>query len=154
EAGIHHLSSAILDYTVNGVVETRRRNYSCDWAPNGVYRAAGEDRWVALACETEAQWRALCEGTGAGWQGEPRFATNAARLLNHEALDAAIDAWTATREAGEIEQALQAAGVQVHRAGTSLDVLDDPQLAHRGHLVTLEHPELGPFVLENPRAVL
>jgi len=44
--------------------------------------------------------------------------------------------------------------VPVHRASTSLDVLTDPQLASRGHLVTVEHPELGPVVLENARTIL
>jgi len=46
---------------------------------------------------------------------------------------------------------LQVAGVPVHRVSTSADCFADPQLAHRGHFVTVEHPQLGPVPVENAR---
>ncbi|MER3421182.1 MAG: hypothetical protein C4290_11975 [Chloroflexota bacterium] len=152
EASIHFLTPAVLDYTVNGHVQTRMGNRSLTEAPHGVYPCAGEDRWVAIACASEAQWRALCEVTGhPEWAADPRFATLNERIAHAEALDALLAAWTAPRDAEEIERLLQGAGVPVHRVATSADCFADPQLAHRGHFVTVEHPELGPVPVENSR---
>ncbi|HLZ69215.1 MAG TPA: CoA transferase, partial [Dehalococcoidia bacterium] len=104
---------------------------------------------------TEAQWQALCRATGnAGWLADPRFAPVAARQANRAALEAALAAWTGEREVAEIEQCLQAAGVPAHRASSTEDAFADPQLAHRGHFVALDHPLLGPVPLEGSRMIL
>jgi crotonobetainyl-CoA:carnitine CoA-transferase CaiB-like acyl-CoA transferase len=151
EASTHFLGSAFLDYTVNGHVTGRRGNASPDFAPHGVYPLLGDDCWVAIVVTNEAQWRGICGVLGAPLSGDSRFATLEARLENREALDAAVGAWTATREAGNVEERLQAAGVPVHRTTTSSDAFVDPQLQTRGHFVTVEHPELGPVPIENSR---
>jgi crotonobetainyl-CoA:carnitine CoA-transferase CaiB-like acyl-CoA transferase len=152
EASVHFLAPAILDYTVNGRVQSRIGNASIDFAPHGVYPVAGDDRWVAIAATTEAQWHALCEASGhPEWRGDPRFATNAARLQHAEALDALIGEWTSDKDAGAVEEILQRANVPVHRVNTSRDCFEDPQLQFRGHIVTVEHPELGPVPVESSR---
>jgi crotonobetainyl-CoA:carnitine CoA-transferase CaiB-like acyl-CoA transferase len=151
EATIQLLGPVMLDYTVNGRVQSRAGNTSPDYAPHGVYPATGEDRWVAVVARTEAEWQGLCRATGEPWDRDPRFATLAARLANREALDQVIGAWTATRDVDEIEQALQAVAVPVHRASTSADAVADPQLLHREHFITVEHPEMGQVVLESSR---
>ncbi len=38
---------------------TRAGNDHPRMAPHGVYPAAGEDRWLAIAVRTDAEWRAL-----------------------------------------------------------------------------------------------
>ncbi len=164
ESSIHFIGSALLDYTVNGRTMRRDGNVSHEQAPHGVFPAAGssdtrsassDDRWVAIACADEGQWRALCRATGNdGWVSNPRFATFAARQANREALESAIADWTCERDVAEIEQYLQAADVPVHRASSTADAFADPQLAHRGHFVTLDHPELGPVPLEGSRMIL
>lgn len=155
EAAIHFLAPAVLDYTVNGRDMDRAGNYSPDHAPHGVYPARGQDRWVAIACGSEAEWQGLCAASGhPEWHSDPRFATFAARHEHRVALDAELAAWTMEREVEEIEERLQAAGVPVHRASSSADLYADPQLAHRGFFVTLEHPLLGPISIDNARYIL
>ena len=152
EGSIHFLAPQMLDYFVNGRVETRNGNFSAEHTPHGVYPCLGDDRWVAIACGTEEQWRGVCAAAGhPEWQTDPRFATFAARQANHEALDAAIGAWTATRDVDAVEQTLQAAGVPVHRATSSADAFADPQLQFRGHFVAVEHPEIGSVPIESSR---
>ncbi len=113
------------------------------------------ETWVAIASATEQQWRALCTATGhREWETDPRFATFAARQGNHRGLDDALASWTVSRDVGEIERTLQAAGVPAHRVTTSADALADPGLVHRGHFLTVEHPELGPVVIESSRVRL
>jgi crotonobetainyl-CoA:carnitine CoA-transferase CaiB-like acyl-CoA transferase len=152
EAAIHFLGPAVLDYTVNGRIQTRAGNASAEHAPHGVYPATGEDRWVAIACANDEQWDALCSATGhEEWRSDPRFASSAARQTNAAALDAALAAWTAPREVAKIEATLQAARVPVHRLTSTFDAIADPQLLHRGTFVTVEHPELGPVSIESSR---
>src|SRR5262249_30738924 len=110
------------------------------------------DRWVAIACEDDAQWRALCAAAGhPEWLTDPRFAAFAGRVANHEALDAAVGAWTATLDVDALEAVLSAAGVPVHRAASSAAASADRQLEARGHLVGADHPELGRIPLESSR---
>ncbi|MGI8926949.1 MAG: CaiB/BaiF CoA transferase family protein [Tepidiformaceae bacterium] len=155
EAAVPFLGPALLDYTVNGRVLTRRGNDSDEHAPHGAYPCAGEGRWLAVACGSEAQWRALCGVLGhPEWAEDARFVNLASRQANRAALDEAIGAETAGRAVEELEAALQAVGVPAHRATNSADALADPQLAHRGHFVHVEHPELGRVAVEGSRLLL
>jgi crotonobetainyl-CoA:carnitine CoA-transferase CaiB-like acyl-CoA transferase len=152
EGAIHYLAPAMLDYFVNGRVQERAGNFSAEHAPHGVYPCVGEDRWVAIACGTEAQWQALCAATGhPEWREDPRFATFAARQANHAALDAAIAQWTGAQEVGAVERVLQGVGVPVHRALGSEDALLDTQLLFRKHFIEVKHLELGPVRVESSR---
>jgi crotonobetainyl-CoA:carnitine CoA-transferase CaiB-like acyl-CoA transferase len=151
EAPVQLLGRAVLDYTVNGRVQTRMGNALREYAPTGVYPCAGQDRWVALAAPTEEVWRALCTVADRGWAEDRRFATPMARLENREALDAMLAAWTINFEPGQLEELLQAAGVPIHRVSTSVDVFADPQLKARGHIIYLDHPRLGPTPIETSR---
>jgi crotonobetainyl-CoA:carnitine CoA-transferase CaiB-like acyl-CoA transferase len=96
ECSMHLLSPAVLDYTVNGRIQTRMGNALADYAPSGVYPCVGTDRWVALAAPTDEVWRALSQASARGWSEDQRFTTAGARLEHREALDAAIGGWTAT----------------------------------------------------------
>lgn len=151
EAPMHLLARAVLDYTVNGRVQTRMGNALREYAPTGVYPCSGNDRWVALAAPTDGVWQALCAASGRGWGEDQRFATAPARLENRAALDEAIGAWTVGLEAGALEELLQGVRVPVHRASTSADIFSDPQLEARRHIIYLDHPRLGPTPIETSR---
>jgi crotonobetainyl-CoA:carnitine CoA-transferase CaiB-like acyl-CoA transferase len=151
ECSIHMLSRAVLDYTVNGRIQTRVGNALADYAPSGVYPCVGTDRWIALAAPTDEVWRALCKAAGQGWSEDSRFATASARLRNREALDAAIGVWTAGFEPGALEELLQGVGMPIHRVSTSADIVADPQLKARTHIIYLNHPRLGTVPFETSR---
>lgn len=153
ECAIAFLGPAILDYTVNGRVMVRDGNRSPGHAPHGTYPAAG-GTWVAIACGSDEEWRGLCRAVDQGLESDPRFSSFSARKANEGALDEAVGAWTALLTADEIEQRLVAEGVPVHRVSTAPDTFADPQLAARGHYITVPNPELGPIVVEASRLVL
>jgi crotonobetainyl-CoA:carnitine CoA-transferase CaiB-like acyl-CoA transferase len=44
--------------------------------------------------------------------------------------------------------------VPAHQVQNSADAYADPQFTHRGHFVSLDHPTLGKFTVEGPRAKL
>lgn len=146
EGEMQLIAPALMDVTMNGRSPSRTGNRHAWHAPQGVYRCAGDDRWVAIAVQSDEDWRALAVAIGrADFASEARYETVAGRRREHDALDKVIEAWTAERTPHEVQTTLQAAGVA---AGALLDIAEvheDPQLMHREALVTVEHPEMGPF---------
>jgi benzylsuccinate CoA-transferase BbsF subunit len=152
EASLQFLSAALLDYTTNGQVQSRNGNFDPDHAPHGVYPAARDERWVAIAVADDEQWRALCDVIGQQELIEDaRFASPEARLSNRDEADEIVAAWTATRDAAEIESALQARGVPASVVEGSSDLFADPQLIYRGHFAEVEHPQHGTIHVEGTR---
>lgn len=137
EAATWFLAPALLEWTVNGVVAERSGNRDRDLAPHGVYPAAGTDRWVAIACRDDRDWAALAEVIG---RSDLADLPVAERHRRHDELDTLIEAWTSGRTDADVESALQARNVPAHLVASSVECLADPQLAHRGHIVDLEHP--------------
>jgi crotonobetainyl-CoA:carnitine CoA-transferase CaiB-like acyl-CoA transferase len=151
ETGMALCGVQMLDYQINRRRYERTGNRA-RWpavAPHAVYRCKdsleGEDRWIAIAVETEEQWTALCDVLGASQLGDdPRFAVNAARLENQDALDASITRFTRRFDARELMYVLQSRGVPAGAAQNTRDKMElDPQLEHRGFYVRADHTELG-----------
>lgn len=141
EAAMHFLTPAILDWTVNGRITDRSGNRDPQMAPHGVYPAAGDDRWVAVACQDDAAWPALCKAMARDdLAARSELATAEGRLRRQDELDEAVSGWTATLPAAEVERRLQASGVAAHVVQSSAEIMADPQLWHRQHFVELQHP--------------
>ena len=152
ESALHFLGPALLDYTVNERVQERAGNRDLAMAPHGVYPASGEDRWVAIAVGSDEQWQALCDAMERPeLLRDERFATAAARLAHQDELDAIVAEWTQGREAEVAEATLQAQAVPASVVQNSSEIYADPQLAHRGHFVEVEHPMHGTITIEGSR---
>jgi benzylsuccinate CoA-transferase BbsF subunit len=145
------LGPAVLDFTVNGRTQMPQGNRAEYAAPQGVYPAAGDDRWVALSALDDGHWSAICAVLGTDLLDDPLFATFADRQLEHDALDAEIGRRTADLEPFALVDQLQAAGVPAGVMETYQDLLEtDEQLRHRGHFAVLDHPEMGPSAYNAP----
>jgi crotonobetainyl-CoA:carnitine CoA-transferase CaiB-like acyl-CoA transferase len=112
-------------------------------APHGIFRAAGDDRWVAIAVRSDEEWRRLAGVMGLPAAERDRLATLTARKADEDGLEALVTAWTAARTPEEITALLQEAGLAAAPAMTNRDLHDDPHLGGRGFFVELEHPEVG-----------
>jgi crotonobetainyl-CoA:carnitine CoA-transferase CaiB-like acyl-CoA transferase len=143
EASLAWVGDAFLEYGLTGRQRPRMGNRHHTFAPHGIYPTAGEDRWVALACETEEQWAALDALAGAGWAADPRFASVAARKANEDALDDAIRVWTASQDRDALAARLVEAGVIAAAVHDALEVAADPVLRERGVIAEIDHPETG-----------
>jgi crotonobetainyl-CoA:carnitine CoA-transferase CaiB-like acyl-CoA transferase len=147
EAGIFQTAVPILDWSANERTWSRFGNRSPykPAAPHGAYRCQGDDRWLAIACFTEAEWRALTEVAGlAALRDDPRFATLANRLRHQDALDAAVGQWTAALDAYDGMMRLQAAGVPAGVCQTAGDRCDrDPQLAALDWMTEITGTKIG-----------
>ena len=116
--------------------------------PHGVYPAAGDDRWVAIAVQDQAQWQALTELTGLSGLLGDRDSSSLdlpARKAHEEQIDTALAAWTAGQDAAALAARLQAAGIAAAVVATGRDLVDaDDQLAARHFYTELRHPVAGP----------
>lgn len=118
-------------------------------APDGVYPCDGDDAWIAIGARDEAEWEALVAAMGdPGWARAARFSSGAGRLAHADELDERIAAWTRDFAPYELMAGLQEAHVPAGVVQTPAMLLRDPQLAHRGHFVRVEHPALGPLLVE------
>ena len=112
----------------------RRGNRHPQMAPHGVYRCAGEDAWVAIACRDDGEWRAL-RGVV---KGLPAGADLNARLEAQDAIDEAISAWTRRHVKEDATALLQAAGIPAGPVNITPDMTADPQVQARRFFVPLE----------------
>jgi benzylsuccinate CoA-transferase BbsF subunit len=152
ESAFHFLAPSLLDYALNGRVPSPCGNDDPELSPHGVYPAAGEDRWVAVAVRDARDWQALCAALGrSDWAADPTLAHAAARRVRSAEIDAAISAWTRARNASDAERELQARGVPAHAALDMPGLYADSQLRHRGHFVEIPHPTLGLVAVESAR---
>ena len=79
EAVIHHTSYDLLDYQLNGRVHRQWGNRHPSMAPYGVFRCAGDDRWIAIATPSDEAFAALCEAMGEPALGSPTSASRTRR---------------------------------------------------------------------------
>jgi crotonobetainyl-CoA:carnitine CoA-transferase CaiB-like acyl-CoA transferase len=147
EVGLFINGTTILDWSANGRIWSRYGNRSPykPAAPHGVYPCAGEDRWLAIACFTEAEWRALTAVAGhPEWAEDGRFGDLAGRLAHQDALDALVGEWTTSRDAYPTMLSLQQAGVPAGVCQTAEDRCDhDPQLAALEWLTEVTGTKIG-----------
>ncbi|MFN8535691.1 MAG: CoA transferase [Dehalococcoidia bacterium] len=147
--------ASLLDYTANGVVATPSANRHPQMAPHGVFRGRGNDRWLAIACQSDEDWRTLARVIGRpDLAADVRFATLAGRKAHEDELDAVITAWTRLHTPLEAAELLQAAGVAAAPANKITDLQRDPHLAARRRYRRIDHPELGHTLMGEPGFLL
>jgi benzylsuccinate CoA-transferase BbsF subunit len=146
------LGPTMLDYTVNGVVQQPPGNAHPQAAPHGAYPCQGEDRWIAIGVMHDDHWLSLREVLGnPSWMQDAAWTHAPQRHARRAQLDALLSAETRRHTAENLMQALQARAVPAGIVATAKDVVrHDPQLAHRGHWLTLDHPEMGKSLYNAP----
>lgn len=132
---------AYLDYFVNGRIAEADGNRNPNHAPHDVYPCQGDDRWVAVACETDHQWQALCRVIGRpDLAGDRALATVAGRCAAIDRVDAAIAEWTRTQTPHQAMYRLRDAGVIAGNVANSEDLFHDLHLRGRGFVARYTKP--------------
>ncbi len=148
EAGVRFIEPLFLDESVNGNTATSRGMESDVACPHGVYATRGTQRFIAVAVETAAHWRGLCEVAPMAAFSDVSFDTLETRLGQRERLEEAVRRWCAEGEARDLERRLIEAGVPASVVQRPTDLLSDPHLEERGFRQTLVHGELGPMLYD------
>jgi crotonobetainyl-CoA:carnitine CoA-transferase CaiB-like acyl-CoA transferase len=134
----HMLGEPVLQELVLGQPRVRSGNLHDYSAPHGCYPCTGEDRWIAIAVECDADWQRFVESVGAeAWVEDPDYATVAFRHAHRAKLDHDVARWTERHDADELMVTLQSAGVASGVVSSPLRVSSDAQLAFRGYFGTV-----------------
>ena len=158
EVGVNLAGPSLLRYFASGHADGpcgNRLPHDCA-APHGCYpcqrstdassEATADERWVAIACMTDAQWQALKQVMGEpAWAEDETLATAQGRASS-PVLDERIAEWTRSLAAEDVMRRCQASGVPAGVVQTGLDLVEhDPQLRHRDFVLRIdeEHPVLG-----------
>lgn len=144
EGELQLVAGALIEAAARGRVTARAGNAHPSMSPHGAYQCAGDDRWIVIACEDDAQWCALAAAIGApGLAGDARFADVIGRLRRRDEVDAVVAAWTRGRDASEAAAQLQAAGVPAAPVLDVASLFDDPQIRHRQWIQWVRHDDAG-----------
>ena len=132
QAGFAALAEGVIEWTWNGRDVGPVGNTHRFLAPHGIYPTLGGDQWIAIACDSDAQWQALARAAGRlEWLEREDFATAAGRRAARHAIDAEIGAWTAGEDKRELAERLQAAGVPAFPVLDGMEVIAEPMLRAR-----------------------
>ena len=144
EATMAIIGEQFLGYQLTGKPPRRMGSRHSSMAPHNVYRCKGDDAWVVIAVASDDEWRRFCSAIGEPeWCREDRFADNAGRLQNQDALDALIQTWTEQRTKYEAMNILQSHGVKAGAALTAPEALEDPHYVERDFFDHTDHPDAG-----------
>ena len=122
-----------MQFADRGEQPARRANRDPNHCPQGVYAAAGEDQWVAIAVGSDEQWQELCSIIGAGHLAQHSFAE---RRVIEDDIDRLIEEWTFGVDKWRIGDVLQARGIAAAPVEDLSDTYDrDPQLGDHYQIV-------------------
>lgn len=129
--------TAVAEWTLDKRLAGRLGNAHPWFVPHGVYRCAGPDRWIAISVREDAAFAALARLAGLP------VMDLAARQAARDAIDAALERWTAEQDAEALGRMLRAHGVEATPVRSAPELARDPHLESRGFVEQIDHPLHG-----------
>jgi crotonobetainyl-CoA:carnitine CoA-transferase CaiB-like acyl-CoA transferase len=116
-------------------------------SPHGIFPCAGTDRWIAIACSTETQWKALWQliSAEAPCQDWSKFedSTLTQRLDQVAEIEALVARWTCTWEPHALMATLQAEGIAAGVVMNGKDLAEDRHLSERRFFIPQQRDYIG-----------
>jgi formyl-CoA transferase len=148
EAVLAVMESLLPEYAIAGHVRPRTGSVLPNVAPANAYPTADGEHLISANQDTV--WRRLAAAMGRPeLADDERYATHGARGAHQVELDELIASWTSTMDTAELESVLNAHDVPNGRIYTAPDMLADAHFAARDAIVTMAHPQLGDFPMQN-----
>ncbi|MEM7268553.1 MAG: CaiB/BaiF CoA-transferase family protein [Pseudomonadota bacterium] len=146
DAQIAWLINQGTSYLTDGVAPGRMGNMHPTVVPYGAFEAS--DGWFSLAIGNDGQFAKFCAVAGITLHEDDRFTTNAARVVNREALMPEMFAATRSRTRAEWMSQLEQAGVPCGPINDIHDAINDPHALERGSRVKQDMPSAGKGYVE------
>jgi crotonobetainyl-CoA:carnitine CoA-transferase CaiB-like acyl-CoA transferase len=147
EVSMQDAMAALLTYQAGiyfgtGQKPGRRGNKHPSIVPYEVFRAA--DAYLTLGVANNSLWERCCAALEhPELTKDPRYATEAARVQNRDALVPRLNEILGARAADDWLKRFEAVGVPAGRIRSVAEVCESPHLKARGMIVTLPHPKAG-----------
>ncbi|MDZ7651471.1 MAG: CoA transferase [Burkholderiaceae bacterium] len=134
---------------INGQPTMRSGNQSTHTAPRNVY-ACSDGRFVAMSGSMQSMAMKILDTIGRPeLKADPRFASNDARVVHRDELDAIIGAFIGRHPQAEALALFEAAGVTAGPVCSVADLLDHPYVHGREAIVEMEDAQLGSLPMHN-----
>lgn len=138
-------ASGIVEQSATGAIGERTGNRHRTFAPQGAYACSGDNDWLVLTVQNDAQWKSLANLIGLD---DPALNDVTERHRQHDRIDAAISDWSAGRSADDAMHALQSVDVPAGVARSTQALLDDPNMVARDTWVTVPRDYVGESILQ------
>ncbi len=146
DAQVSGLANQAMSYLAAGTVPGRLGNAHPNIVPYQVFATA--DGHLILATSNDNQFRNFAKLVGLeGVAAEPRFARNAERVTNREAVIDLLKPIFTTKTTAKWISALEAANIPCGPINSIDQVFADPQAIARGLRVSMDHTAAGPIDL-------
>ena len=118
--------------------------------PANTYRAA-DNVYIAVMVHDQDQWKPFCQGLGKEeWIDDPRFVTMAVRVQNRREMNELVAARFAEHDTAYWAARLDQYRLPYAMVNDYAQALADPQVAHRGLIREVEHPDSGKIRVVGP----
>jgi crotonobetainyl-CoA:carnitine CoA-transferase CaiB-like acyl-CoA transferase len=147
----------LLELANNGAIPrpAGNRSQEAPGAPHGVYRCAGEDRWVAISILGDEEWARFADLVAEPWAADPSLARSTVRLEHAAALDESVERWTSSRSPEEVTALCQRYGVGAFTVANGEDFCArDAHLQARGYWARVRGSDGRTVVLDGVPARL
>ena len=130
-------------YLLTGAVPTALGSSHPSLSPYRNFRCK-DGQWIFIAAANDRFWQKLARALGLdGLAGDPRFATNQARVAHRAELEQLLEREIGGREREALLRLLAGADVPATPVNTVDQVMTDAQTIERGIVQTVTHPKLG-----------
>lgn len=138
------LESAVARYTMTGQIPGPLGGAHPSITPFQAFRT--KDAWVIVAAGNDQIWEKLCRVLGREeLTADPRFATNHLRTENRPALAAILTEELTKGTTAAWMEIFEKEAIPCSRINNLQQICEDPIIAHRNMLVTVDQPGVGPL---------
>jgi crotonobetainyl-CoA:carnitine CoA-transferase CaiB-like acyl-CoA transferase len=142
DVGVAAMAPRTIEWTLEGKIPERLGTKSPGSAPAQVFHCA--DGYLNIQAGAEADYRKLCDALGlTELKEDPRFVTRMDRVNNQDLLGALLQEKLSQRTVKDVSDDLVARGVVASPIYRADQVVEDPQVKHRGMFFDVPHPTVG-----------
>ncbi len=146
QVGAALVAEPMLQKQLGGFAQERIGNEHPEHVPSNLYRARGEDNWVAISVVKDEEWARLAHLMDQpNLADDERFRRASGRRRHREQVNALVAGWLRDRDATELTGLLQSHGIACGPVFNSRDLLLNEHLRHREFYECVDHkPPIGP----------
>ena len=142
ESALNVAAEMLVEYSRNGIELRRDGNRGFGANPQGVYRCAGDDEWVAISAMNDGARVSLADLIGQSELGPDEGGWRE----RADEIDKLVFDWTVRRTVAEAVRTLRSVGVPAAPVTEAAALLSDPQLLARDFWEMADHPVAGSFL--------
>lgn len=143
DSALSLLMTAIPAYSLLGIKPERIGNRDRYGAPSNTF-PTGDGHFVHIVAGGDDRFHRFAAAVGLEHLlDDPKYESNDSRLEHVDKLEEMVVAWTSSHTCDEIIAAMEEARVPCGKVADIAEVIDNPQLRHRGQIIDVDHPVAG-----------